>query len=264
MPYVTVDGLRLFYKDVGRGKRTLILVPGLGSDSRVYNGLLPELRWRFRAIAPDPRGLGRSGDAPEPLTGCRLAEDLRGLMDHLAIPRAALLGTSLGALVVQRFAALYPERADRLILCAAGVGDAPYARRVRRLLLALAQHASPEELIGHLYTLILSPKFIDGNEEMIRGMEQLMAPDPRTLRTMKRQLALLTHEAEEAIGPIPCPVLILAGAEDRLVPPAYAQALHRSLPNSTLEILEDAAHHPFLETPEAATAALMDFLDERR
>lgn len=263
MPYALIRRLRLFYKDVGAGQ-PLVLIPGLGGDSTAYNLLLPHLRGRLRAIAPDPWGLGRSDDAPDPLSTPCLAGDLLSLLDYLEIPRASLLGTSIGALVVRRFAVLHPDRVDRLVLCAAGTGDGPYARRIRSLLRTLARDARPEDLMGHILTLILSPEFIDENDALIQGMEALLRPDERTLRTMDRQLAMLEAEAGDEMGPIHAPVLLIAGAQDRLTPLHHVQALRRTLPKGRLLILKQAAHHPFLEAPEAAIDGLIAFLEDRQ
>ena len=126
LPHAVVRNVRLFYKDAGAGS-PLVLIPGFGGDSTAYNLLLSRLRSRLRVIAPDPRGMGRSDDAEGPLTGSLLAEDVRGLLDHLEIPRAALLGTSMGALVAGRFAALtsfYLKYFDSFLIDRPGTLDA--------------------------------------------------------------------------------------------------------------------------------------------
>ena len=263
MPQAVIQGVRIFYKDVGSGM-PLLLVPGFGADSMAFNPVLPDLRKRVRVIAPDPRGLGRSGDANGPLSTRQLAEDIRGLLDHLEIPRVAILGASMGALVVRRFAALCPDRVSRVILCTAGRGDEPYARRVRHLLRSLVKGAKPDDLMAHLLTLILSPKFIDDHEEWVRDLARFLRPNERTLRVMERQLEMMEAEAGEEMGPLHAPVLILAGAQDRLVPRHHAEALHRSIPGSRLVVLDQAAHHPFLEARDAGLEAVMAFLEEGR
>jgi 3-oxoadipate enol-lactonase len=261
MPYATVRGLRVFYKDVGKG-RPLVLVPGWGADSMVFNPILPYLKAHARLIAADPRGLGRSDDVDGPLSSRELAGDILELLNHLQIPRASILGASLGALVVRRFATLHPERVDRVILCTAGEVTSPYARRIRDLLRALVRELPPEDLMTHFLTLILSPAYIDSHVEYVRDLEMILRPNARTLRAMERQSEMMDREAAEGMGPIPAPVLVLAGGQDRVVPLHHAEALHRSLPGSRLVVLEDAAHHPFLETRDRALAAVLAFLKE--
>jgi pimeloyl-ACP methyl ester carboxylesterase len=262
VPYATIHGIRLFYKDVGAG-RPLVLVPGLGADSTAYNLVIPHLRRRLRAIAPDPRGLGRSADAPDPLSTQAMAQDLCGLLDHLGVPRASFLGSSMGALIVRRLATLYADRLDRLVLCAAGIGNAPYAGRIRALLRALVRGAPPADLMRHILTLILSPEFIDKNEVFLQELEGLLGPDKRALRMMERQLAVMEAEAADEMGPIHAPVLLIAGAQDRLVPLHHVRALKESLPRSTLLVLEQAGHHPFLEASQETLEGLMAFLQDR-
>jgi pimeloyl-ACP methyl ester carboxylesterase len=263
MPYFAIPGLRLFYKDVGRGA-PLVLIPGLGADSMAFNPVLPDLRKRVRVIAPDPRGLGRSGDAIGPLSTRQLTQDIRELLDHLEIRRVAILGASMGALVVRRFATQCPDRVDRVILCTAGRGVEPYARRVGHLIRALVQGAKPDDLMAHFLTLILSPRFIDDHPEWVWDLARFLRPDERTVRTMERQLEMMEAEAGEEMGPIHAPVLILAGAQDRLVPLHHAEALQQSMPGSRLVVLAEAAHHPFLEAREETLEAVMAFLEEGR
>jgi pimeloyl-ACP methyl ester carboxylesterase len=123
------------------------------------------------------------------------------------------------------------------------------------------QSAPPEEFMGHFLTLILSPGFINDREGLFLELEQGTPKDERTLRTMVRQLTMMEAAAEEDIGVIQTPVLIIAGAQDRLVPLTNVQSLHRAMPGSRLMVLEKAGHHLFLEAPEEALAALFSFLE---
>ena len=264
MPYAVVNGLRLFYKDVGSGS-PLVLIPGWGADSTVYNLVLAPLKARFRVIAADPRGLGRSDDGPPgPVTVRDLAGDLLGLLDRLGIAKASFLGTSMGALVARRLAALYPDRTDRLVLCSAGTGDMPYAGRIRRLLGALAEGSKPEEFMRHFLTLILSPKFIDQNEELLREIEIAYAPNARTLRTMKRHLEMIEADGGAADGAVRVPTLLIVGTLDRLVPLKHAEALQQSIPGSRLLVLDGVGHHPFMEAGREALDGLFAFFEETR
>jgi pimeloyl-ACP methyl ester carboxylesterase len=215
-----------------------------------------------RLIAPDPRGLGRSGDAPGPLTSHRLARDLVGILDHLGIQRTAVLGSSMGAWVARRLAALHPDRVEALILCTPGGGDSPYARRVRALLRALLDAGGPDDLMDHIFTLVLSPRFLNENEPLVRELARMSRPDARARRTMAGQLEMMAREAGDPPDPVPSPVLILAGAQDRLVPLGELEALRSSIPGSRLVILEGAAHHPFLEAPKEAVDHLVSFMED--
>ncbi len=168
----------------------------------------------------------------------------------------------MGALVARRFAASFPERVSRLVLCSAGRRDTPYARRMGRLFGALVKGTSTQELMGHILTLILSPEYIDEHEGLLRDLEQLMQPNGSTLRTMALQVAMMEAEADDPIGEIQAPVLIMAGARDRVVPLEYARALRESLPGSRLVVIENAAHHLFLEAKDESLKSLLEFLEE--
>lgn len=115
----------------------------------------------------------------------------------------------------------------------------------------------------HLFTMILSPDFLDKNDEFIGWMEELLTPDSHRLRIIERQVAMLNAESQEDMGAVDAPVLIMAGAKDRVLPLHHAEALQRSLLESRLLVLEGAAHHPFLEAPQEAIDGLIAFLEAK-
>ncbi|RMI01029.1 MAG: alpha/beta fold hydrolase, partial [Calditrichaeota bacterium] len=116
-----VNGLRLYYEIHGEGP-WLVLIEGLGVATWLWEKQIPEFSRHFRVLAYDNRGTGKSDKPPGPYTVGEMAEDLAGLMEVLQIPRAHVLGISLGGYIAQEFALRYPERVDRLVLVATGHG----------------------------------------------------------------------------------------------------------------------------------------------
>lgn len=116
---VVVNGVRLECLDWGGRGPALILIHGLGDNPHVFDDLAGAFTDRFHVIAYARRGHGRS-DTKAPYDTATLTEDLRGLMDALGIPKAHLVGWSMGGNEITAMAVKYPERVARLVYLDAG------------------------------------------------------------------------------------------------------------------------------------------------
>src|SRR5438105_1480808 len=111
-----VGGCRLTYEDVGHGI-PVVLVHGLGASKVLWSDLRDRLGPDHRVIALDLRGAGETReDAPRELSLATWAEDLRGLLEELDVDRPMLIGHSLGAAIVVKYALQWPEGVRALVL----------------------------------------------------------------------------------------------------------------------------------------------------
>jgi pimeloyl-ACP methyl ester carboxylesterase len=121
---ISSNGQELYYEVHGDGE-PLVLVMGIGYDSSLWKlQQVPALSKQFRVVIFDNRDAGRSSRASREYGIADMAEDVAGLLDGLDIPRAHLLGLSMGGMIAQEFALRYPERLDRLVLSGAGAAPA--------------------------------------------------------------------------------------------------------------------------------------------
>jgi len=125
MPFANIEGIKTHYEVRGDGPPLLLLAPVGFDDSisrrwadRVWRGFRPldALVPDFRLIVYDRRETGRSGGLIEPLTWARFAQHAKGLLDHLEIEDAFLLGGCMGCSVALALGALFPERCRALLL----------------------------------------------------------------------------------------------------------------------------------------------------
>ena len=112
--FVAANGINLEYLDWGGTAEALIFLHGSGDNPHVFDDLAPAFTDRFHVIAYARRGHGRSQAKP-PYDTATLTEDLRGLMDALAISKASLVGWSLGGNEITAMAALHPDRVAKLV-----------------------------------------------------------------------------------------------------------------------------------------------------
>src|ERR1700693_2538278 len=125
MPLCEVNGQWIHYEDTGGNLPPLVLAHGLLMDDSMFAPQVEALSSRCRIITWDARCHGETETTDEPFTYWDLADDLRGLLDHLGIERAVIGGMSQGGFVALRFALAHPERVAALILMStqAGIED---------------------------------------------------------------------------------------------------------------------------------------------
>lgn len=259
MPTAHVGDLAIYYEEHGEGK-PIVLHHGLAGSSEQWQPAIGTLRdLGYRAIAFDQRGHGRTSDGTKPFTIPQLVEDLRGLMDHLKLQRATLMGHSMGGRTVLLFAMDHPERVEKLILN--GAGGSPPAGDVRAAFELFAELARK------------------GGMEAVWALDRYQARLPRLVREtaglresfkarfLKNRPAgyagaigaiIAMPDLIPRLGELRCPTLALVGAEDPAAP--FVDAVAARVPTTTKAIIPGAGHFPHLETPDLFNAAIRNFL----
>jgi 3-oxoadipate enol-lactonase len=131
MPYAQVGDIKLYYESHGDG-RPVLLVPGLGADTRLFFNVVPLLAKSHRVVVLDPRGGGQSDKPKGRYSIEQMADDVAGLFGVLGIAQADVVGYSMGGKIALSLAARRPELVDHLVLCATGLRPTvtrPFSRR---------------------------------------------------------------------------------------------------------------------------------------
>lgn len=131
MPYAQVGDIKLYYEVHGEGP-PVVLIPGLGADTRLFFKVVPLLVTLRRVVVIDPRGGGQSDKPIGAYSIEQMADDVVGLFHTLGIARADIVGYSMGGKIALQLAAGHPESVDHLVLAATGVRPSvtrPFSRR---------------------------------------------------------------------------------------------------------------------------------------
>ena len=118
--WVELGDINMRYLDWGGDGPPVMALHGLASSAHWYDIVAPLIRNDFRIVAPDQRGHGQTTQAPSGYDWSTLSKDVSGLMDHLGIPQAAVLGHSWGGHVASGLAAYSPERVSRVVMIDGG------------------------------------------------------------------------------------------------------------------------------------------------
>jgi pimeloyl-ACP methyl ester carboxylesterase len=263
VPLAHLNGNDLFYNAHGQG-RPLVLVHGFGVTSRFWDETVRALDGRYRLIVYDARGHGQSG-VPEDLAAYDesvFVDDLRALLDHLQIERAAVCGMSMGGNITLRFGIAYPKRLNGLIVGAPGTGSDD-ARAWRRRSEILGRVLRERGLDSFAEAVLTSPpvaRFVaQGPEARAWLREQLTSHSAEGLiRTVLGEQATrpVIYDLEDQIRAFTVPLLVIVGEHDEASIKA-SRFVAEHAPNAELAIMPGAGHLTNLEQP-AAFAALVD------
>jgi len=269
MPKVKAGDVNLYYEIGGEGL-PLLMINGYGDHAGHWFCMRPVLEKSFNVITFDNRGAGRSDKPDLPYTTRMLAGDAAALLGSLGIARAHVFGVSMGGMVAQELALGYPEKVDRLVLgCTipGGVNTVYPDPEVLAFLLDgdRSKRLSPEQMAREMWAYTCTQAFRETHPEMGEQYVRVTTMFPAPLHGLQRQGdAIAGHDTYDRLSDIESPTLVIAGAEDRLVPPQNSINLAERITGAQSILLENAGHGFFYEAAVRAGEVVASFLPRRR
>ena len=260
MAFLQTGSFVQHYRTDGAAERpALLFANSLGSDLRIWDEVAARLAGHCYSIRYDLRGHGLSEAPAPPYAAADLAGDAVAILDRLNIRRAIVCGVSVGGLIAQAVALHYPERVRALVLCDTG-----------------AKIATPEA-----WQQRIDKVRADGVDSLVSmtmerwfsaGFRARCAADVRGYSLMLRQssadgymgicAALRDSDFRPAVAQIKQPTLVLCGPEDIATPPDLGRELAGLIPGAQFSLIENAAHLPCVEQPDAVVKRMMEFFQE--
>ena len=264
MPKARINGIDIHYEVHGKGE-PLLLIQGLGHSSKFWFFQIPEFSKHFETIVYDNRGIGESDKPDEPYSIAGDAADALGLLDHLKIDRAHVLGVSRGGYIAQELAISHPERVEKLVLIGTHYGGPEYLEATKELWTELLDVAglSLEEVYRKGVKYLTAPAFYARETKMVERLVGIRMTNSQPAYAFQRQFAgAAAFDAKERVKRIAAPTLVVAGEEDRVVPNWLSKKLAQQIPNARFEVIEGVAHLSFIEQPEVVNRTVIEFLEE--
>ena len=261
MPNVKVGDFQMSYYDNGTEETTLLLVHGFPLDKRMWEPQIERLLYDFRVVTPDLRGHGESEGTPGPYTMELLADDLKGFLDAMGIPRVALGGFSMGGYVAFAFYRKYPEMVQSLLLLdTRPQADAEEAKAGREDMAQLAEREGAGPIAERMLPRMLTADTVAGRPDVVDRARRMMTQcPPQAIAGDLRGMALRA-DASDLLPRIAVPTLVLVGEEDAIAPQAESELMATAIPDATLVKVPRTGHLSNLEDPESFNAAIRDFL----
>lgn len=261
MPYANNQGIRIYYEVDGKGK-PLVMIPGLGGDIIGFKRIIPVLSKEFQVIAMDNRGAGRSDKPDIAYTMRMMAGDVVRVLDTLNVERAHIFGLSMGGMIAQHFALIYPQKLISLVLASTTMGGSHsigFEKSKNTVNPQNLNGLTPEESARRHVSLIYSEKFITENPELVKQLitERMQNP-PDPVGTLRQFQSADSHDTYDRLPDIKAPTLVLAGDEDKVINPDNSRILASRIPHSELAIITHGGHA--ITVMEESRKVLLDFL----
>ena len=259
-------GERVAFIDEGSGDPPLLFIHGFGESTRTWDLVRPAFAQRHRTVALDLWGFGASA-RPAGMKPVRWVRQVEGLLDHLGLGEAVLVGHSLGGCVSLMCASEMPDRVRGLVLVDSDWGQAGFGYTTVRLIsysnllpLALSRLRGGLEPIRSLVTQIAGPKLEVSDEQIATFRDYFRVRG--TCRTWQ-SLGRSQHwrDVHRLPATVQCPALVVWGTDDFIIPLGCGEKLAQALPDATLVTVPGSGHFPHEDDPQAVIRPVEAFLD---
>jgi pimeloyl-ACP methyl ester carboxylesterase/predicted glycosyltransferase len=273
------DGVKLYYEVYGNGPQTMVFVPPWSIvHSRVYKAQLPYFSERFRCVAYDGRGNGKS-DRPADVAAYSLdnyVADLPSVMDATGTEKAIVVGLSFGGMIASAVAAHHPERVTAAILVGTSASIGPgYPYMTPAHFLTRQETFDGWNKYNREHWLADYPDFAEffvrnifsephSTKQIEDGIEWAGETTGAVLaRIVEARSIVPAFDVSEAMyRKIRCPVLMIHGDNDQLQPYARAEAVAEAT-GAELVTFPGGGHNLLGRFPAKCNALILDFLDRK-
>jgi pimeloyl-ACP methyl ester carboxylesterase len=219
----------------------------------------------WRAVAPDLRGFGESPLLDGEAHGMSdLAGDVVDLLDNLEVTDATFVGCSMGGYVLFELLKNAPNYVSALAFVSTRPGaDSEEGRTNRQKMIDQVDREGVAAIASQMVPKLLGTTSRRQRPDLIEQVRNLIVPNtPQGIKAAIRAM-MERNDSTPLLGTIKIPALVLAGAEDTLIPPSEAEAMDRALSASKCEVMPFAGHLPNLEQSVAFGGLLSQFLQKQ-
>ena len=271
MPSFLYNDIEINYIMEGSGD-PIVFVSGTFTKLQMWNYQVDFFKDKMTVVAFDNRGVGKSSRLDFPYTMELFVEDIKHLFDYLGITEGIhLCGSSMGAMISQKFALKYPKMTKTLILCAPTSYYPPKTSDQNLLVYNIVKDLDLEQRVKYWFPLIYSRtfkkrlendrEFFDEISKDMNFCAQLVDP-PLYKDYINQNEALKNFDMRDSIKDIIQPTLILSGSKDKMSIPGEIQSMHEKIPNSKLETISGVGHAFNIESPEETNRIIWNFVQE--
>jgi 3-oxoadipate enol-lactonase len=251
----------LYHVERGKGS-AVVLLHGFPLDGRVWESQLKALSDRYRVIAVDMQGFGKSkSEAAFDIEG--LARGVHEYLKSIGALPCVLGGLSMGGYVALAFAQMYPTDLNALMLIdTKAEGDGTVQREGRMKMIELVRSKGAKAVAEAMMPKMVAESTIKANAPVVGKLREIMEACPP--KTIEHAL-LAMRDREDRTGmlaSVAMPVLIVVGEQDAITPPAVAEAMKKEMPHARVAVIPGAAHMAVMEKGDEVNRAMRQFLDE--
>lgn len=258
MSIARIGEIDVEYHIEGSGEPLALIMGFYGTADSWGRPFVDRLAKRFQVVRLSNRGTGQSSHNGSEISCGLMADDVAGLIDHLGIASAHVMGISMGARIAQELAIEHPEKVRRLVLASTDYGGraAPAPEAVRAAMMKVATSGGRDGNEEFL-PLCLAPARLDRGFALPEGILPARS-DPDVL--VKQLLAIRSFDTYDRLGRIRAETLVLQGGADQINRVENGQALCKRVAGSRFVRIEDAGHIFVWERPDEASRVVTEFV----
>ncbi|HRE02465.1 MAG TPA: alpha/beta fold hydrolase, partial [Ilumatobacteraceae bacterium] len=265
MPYArSDDGVRLHYEVTGRRSGPpVLLIQGLGADKHGWDLQRLALASRYRTIALDNRGAGRSDKPFGDYSLEQMADDAVAVLDELDVDSAHVVGASMGGAISQVLALKHPQRVRSLTLACTACRHHPWRRELLGEWATTATEQGMGTMAREAARWVIGPRSFRRVLPLLGWFGPLAIGRPAHAFVAQVRAILATDDAmADELATLDVPTLVLVGNQDILTPRGDSEELAERIPGARLAVISGAAHGLMIEHATTFNRLLIEFLDE--
>ena len=263
MPYARAsDGIRLHYEVIGRSSApAVLLIQGLGADKHGWDMQRMALALRYRVVALDNRGAGRSDKPFGVYTLEQMADDAIAVLDAVGVERAPVVGASRGGAITQIVVLKYPERVNSITLACTACRNHPWRRELLNSWATTASERGMGAMTSEAARWVIGPRSFRRLMPAFGWLGPLAMGRPAHAFVAQVRAILATDEAmADALSAVRVPALVIVGNQDILTPRGDSEELAERIPGAELVVISGAAHGLMVEHATTFNRVLNEFL----
>jgi 3-oxoadipate enol-lactonase len=263
MPYVrSSDGCRIHYEVTGpRSAPPVLMIQGLGMDKHGWIMQRLAFSWKYRVIAFDNRGAGRSDKPLGDYDLYQMAQDAAAVLDDLGIERAHVVGASMGGAIAQVLTVMVPDRVRSLTLACTACRNSQWRRD---LLAGWADRALAEgvgAMAGSAARWVIGPRSFRRFVPVLGWLGPLgFGRSGEAFASQVAGILAADDSLADQLLEITVPTLVIVGNQDILTPRGESEELADRIPTAELVVISGAAHGLMIEHATTFNRVVGDFL----
>ena len=264
MPWIErPDGTSIHSQVTGRmDAPPVLLIQGLGMNKNGWALQRIAMATKYRTIAIDNRGAGRSSIPREPFTLEDMADDAAAVLDHYGLQDAHIVGASMGGAIAQILAVKHPTRVRSLTLACTACRNLPWRSELLQHWADTANVRGLRQWADESVRWLVGPRSFRRLAPAIGWLGPLATFRPSRGFSAQVGAILDTDDSMVAeLGRITAPTLVVVGNQDILTPRADSEEIAERIPQAELVVISGAAHGLMIEHASTFNRVVLDFID---
>ena len=248
---VTIDGDTTDFISFGKGKKNLVIIPGVGDGLKTAKGLAIPFAFMYRLFAKDftVYVMSRKNNVPENYNTRQMAFDMHKVLRSVGVEKTAVVGVSMGGMIAQYLAIDFPEFVERLVLTVTLSRPNDVVKERCDAWIKSAEQKDYAAIMKDSALHSYSDQYLRKNKLMLNIISKIGSPKNFD-RFINFSKACTTHNAYEELEKITCPTLVIGGKQDKIVTYEASEEIVSRIPSAKLKTYEEYGHALYEEAKD--------------